>query len=238
MSQENEKNTEFLIPEPIPLLKERKGGGLNLIHVALLLEAARMIDEGMDIPSVEAAAKKAFGVSKGFLSAMDEAGIVEACSVMETLADDSDPEDPFFKFYHNFFSPPESCKDKIREMERAEDKETVRWISEEEAQQEAKDSGRVDALVRRFHAVAFITSIEVVESEVLDLHDVDRLCKETLGWKEGPFVMMNRIGIGAAMEIVTEKMYLSHRREINFPVPRLMIQQAKKEEPWPLNSKT
>ena len=27
MSQENEKNTEFLIPEPIPLLKERKGGG-------------------------------------------------------------------------------------------------------------------------------------------------------------------------------------------------------------------
>jgi 3-hydroxyacyl-CoA dehydrogenase len=174
MNQENEKNTEFLIPEPIPLLKERKGGGLNLIHVALLLEAARMIDEGMDIPSVEVAVKKAFGVSKGFLSAMDEAGIVEACSVMETLADDSDPEDPFFKFYHNFFSPPESCKDKIQEMERAEDKETVKWISEEEARQEAKDFVQVDALVRRFQAVAFITSVEVVESEILDLHDVAR----------------------------------------------------------------
>jgi len=238
MNQEKEKNVEILIPEPVPLLKERKGGGLNLIHLALLLEAARMTDEGMDIPAIEAAAKKAFGISKGFLSAMDDAGIDEACSAMESLADDSDPEDPFFQFYHNFFSPPDSCKEKVEEMEKADDKEAVRWVTEEEAQKDVKDFEQVDALTRRFLAVAFITAVEVVESGILDLHDVDRLCRDTFGWKEGPFAMMNRLGIGQSLEIVTEKMYQSHRQEINFPIPRLMINQANKEQPWPLNSKT
>jgi 3-hydroxyacyl-CoA dehydrogenase len=238
MTDENKAGIENLIPEPVPLLKQRKGGGLNLIHVAMLLEAARMIDEGMDIPSIETAAKKAFGVEKGFLGAMDDVGIVEACQAMESLADDSDPEDPFFKFYHNFFSPPDSCREKMAEMEKADGKDAVRWISEEEAKKESKDFTQVDALARRFQAVAFITAVELVESGILDLHDLDRLCRETFGWQEGPFAMMNRLGIGEAMAIVTEKMYLSHRREINFPIPRLMIQQANKDQPWPLNSKT
>jgi 3-hydroxyacyl-CoA dehydrogenase len=237
MTDENNIDSQTLIPEPVPLLKQRKGGGLNLIHVALLLEATRMIDDGMDIPNIEEAAKKAFGMTRGFLSAMDEAGIKEACAAMESLSDDSDPEDPFIQFYHNFFTPAESCREKVAEYERAEDKEAIRWINEEDARREASDFMLVDALAKRFQAVSFITAAELVESEVLDLQDVDRMCREAFGWKEGPFAMMNRLGIGKAMEMVTEKMYLSHRQEINFPIPRLMIQQARKEQPWPLNSK-
>lgn len=238
MTEENEKNVETLIPEPAPLLRQRKGGGLNLIHVALLLEATRMIDEGMDIPSIEASAKKAFGMSRGFLSAMDDVGIADACSAMESLADDSNPEDPFYKVYHNFFSPAESCKNKVEELEKAEDKEMVRWVSEAEAQKEVTDFMLVDALAKRFQAVSFITAVEMVESEILDLQDVDRLCRETFAWREGPFAIMNRLGIGEVMQMVTGKMYLSHRKEINFPIPRLMIQQAQKNQPWPLSSKT
>jgi hypothetical protein len=49
--------------------------------------------------------------------------------------------------------------------------------------------------------------------------------------------MMNRIGIQEAMRMVTEKMEMSHRQEINFPIPKLLIEQAQKNEPWPLNSK-
>jgi 3-hydroxyacyl-CoA dehydrogenase len=238
MTDENEKGIETLIPEPAPLLKQRKGGGLNLIYLAMLLESARMVDEGIDIPSIETASKKAFGMSEGFLSAMDDVGIAKACTAMESLADDSDPEDPFFKFYHNFFSPPQSCKDKAEELEKTGNREAVRWVSEEEAGQEATDFMLVDALAKRFQAVSFIIAVDVVESKILDLQDVDRLCRETFGWKEGPFVMMNRLGIGEAMQMVTEKMYQSHRKEINFPIPWLMIQQAKKEQPWPLNSKS
>lgn len=238
MTEENQKSYPTLIPEPAPLLKQRRGGGLNLIHVALLLEATRMIDEGMDIPSIEASAKKAFDMAKGFLRAMDDIGIAEACAAMESLADDSGEEDSLYQTYRNFFSPGQSCRNKAAEYERAEDKASVRWVGEAEAGKEASDFMLVDALAKRFQAVLFITAVDLVESEVLDLHDVDRLCRETFGWKEGPFAMMNRLGIGEVMQIVTEKMYLSHRKEINFPIPRLLIQQAQKEQPWPLNSKT
>lgn len=237
MTDENRKSFPTLIPEPAPLLKERKGGGLNLIHVALLLEATRMVDEGIDIPSIEASAKKTFGMTKGFLSVMDDIGVVEACAAMESLADDSDPEDSLYKIYHNFFAPGESCRKKIAEYEKAGDKETIRWLGEAEAQKGPSDFMLVDALAKRFQAVLFITAVELVESEILSLQDVDRLCREAFAWKEGPFAMMNRLGIGEVMQIVTEKMYLSHRKEINFPIPRLMIQQAQKEQPWPLNSK-
>jgi enoyl-CoA hydratase/3-hydroxyacyl-CoA dehydrogenase len=231
------KGFKQLIPEPMPLHKERKGGGMNLLLVALLLEAARMVDDKMDRPSIEAAAKKAFGISKGFLSLMDEIGIPDVIAALEALSSDSDPEDPIHKIYHNFFTPATSCKRMLKSYEEAEDKEKVRWISEEDARKEAADFMLVDSLKKRFQAVAFQIVTELVESEILELQDVDRLCKKTFGWEEGPFSMMNSLGIQEAMQIVTEKMQLSHRKEINFPIPWLLISQAKKNEPWPLNSK-
>jgi enoyl-CoA hydratase/3-hydroxyacyl-CoA dehydrogenase len=94
-----------------------------------------------------------------------------------------------------------------------------------------------DLLKKRFMAVSFITAVELLEAEILEMADIEKMCKETFGWKEGPFAMMNRIGIQEAMRMVTEKMEMSHRQEINFPIPKLMIEQAQKNEPWPLNSK-
>ena len=233
------EETKFkqLIPEPMPLIKERKGGGLNLIYVALLLEAARMVDDGIDILSIEDAAKKAFGISKGFLVLMDEVGIPKAVSAMEALSTDSEPEDPIYKIYRNFFTPAQSCKRMIEAYERTEDKKAVRWVSEEDAQKQAADFLLVGSLKRRFQAVSFMIASELVESGILGLQDVERLCKETFGWEEGPFSMMNRLGIQQALQIVTEKMELSHRKEINFPIPWLLIRRAQKNEPWPLNSK-
>jgi 3-hydroxyacyl-CoA dehydrogenase len=72
-------------------------------------------------------------------------------------------------------------------------------------------------------AAAFITAAEV-----------DRLCQAAFLWPKGPFALMNQVGVGPALELVTEKMELSHRQEISFPVPRFLTQQARKNEPWPL----
>ena len=46
----NEKATEYLIAETASLLKVRRGGAVNVILASLLLEAARMKNEGFDIP--------------------------------------------------------------------------------------------------------------------------------------------------------------------------------------------
>ena len=217
-----------------PILSSRKGGAADVIFVSLLLEAARMVDDGFDIPSVEAAGKKAFSMPMGFLSLMDANGIPLGIHTMYSFSDSSNPDDPLYKAYDNFFAPPESYERLLDEYQKAEDKSSVRWVSEDEAKTEATDLMLIDTLKHRFLAVAFMTSVEVVEAGIIEMDEVDRLCQNAFLWKEGPFSLMNKMGMMEVMRIVTERMELSHRKEINFPIPKLLIEQVQKGEPWPL----
>jgi enoyl-CoA hydratase/3-hydroxyacyl-CoA dehydrogenase len=216
------------------VLSSRKGGAADVIFTALLLEAARMVDEGVDIPSIEAAGKKAFNIPMGFLSLMDYNGIPLGIYALRSFSDSSDPDDPLYKVYDNFFTPPESYKKLIEKYEKAEDKSKVKWVSEEEVEKEPKDLMLVDVLKNRFLAVTFMTATEVVESGVIEMEEVDKLCQNAFLWEEGPFALMNRMGTREALRIVTEEMEVSHRKEINFPISNLLISQAQKDEPWPL----
>ncbi len=228
-------DTPLLIPESLPLKGERKGGAANLILAALLLEASRMRDDGMEITHIEAVAKSIFGLSEGFLAQMDEIGITKTCEYLFVMADSCDIEDPIFKKYFNFFRPGRSLQEKCRKSREAG--KAPLWKTGFELDVEPEDLMLLDVLRKRFQAVVFITTAEVVEAELLEIGGVEKLCTEIFGWKEGPFAMMNRIGIGEAMRKVTEKMEMSHRQEINFPIPKLLIRQARKNEPWPLNSR-
>ncbi|MGB2764956.1 MAG: 3-hydroxyacyl-CoA dehydrogenase NAD-binding domain-containing protein [Candidatus Aminicenantaceae bacterium] len=215
-----------------PILSSRKGGAADVIFVSLLLEAARLVDEGFDIPSIEAAGKKAFNMPVGFLGLMDITGIPLGINTMYSFSDSSDPDDPLYEVYGNFFTPPDSYNKIMEEYVKAEDKSSVKWILEQEAKKEAKDFMLVDALKNRFLAVGFMTAAEVVEAGIIKMEEVDKLCQNAFLWKEGPFAIMNKIGIREVMKIVTERMELSHRNAINFPIPRLLIFQSQKNEPW------
>ena len=218
-----------------PILSSRKGGAADVIFVSLLLEAARMVDEGYDIPTIEAAGRKAFNMPIGFLELMDTTGLPLGLYTMYSFSDSSNPSDPLYKAYGNFYTPAESYKKLVDKYQKAEDKSAVKWVAEEEARKEAKDIMLVDMLKNRFLAVGSMTAVEVVEAGVIEMEDVDKLCQNAFLWREGPFVLMNKLGIGEVLRIVTEKMELSHRKEINFPIPKLLISQAQKNEPWPLN---
>jgi len=219
-----------------PILSSRKGGAANVIFVSLLLEAARMVEEGHDIASIEAAGKKAFNMPMGFLQLMDSTGIPLGIYTMYSFSDSSNLNDPLYRVYDNFFAPPESYKKLMEEYERAEDKSKVKWVSEQVAKEEAKDWLLVDMLKKRFLAVAFMTATEVVEAGVIEMEEVDKLCQNAFLWREGPFTVMNKMGISEALRIVTERMELSHRKEINFPIPQVLIIQAQENRPWPLKS--
>lgn len=217
-----------------PILSSRKGGAADVIFVALLLEAARMVDEGFDIPSIEAAGRKAFNVPVGFLGLMDATGIPLGIYTMYSFSDSSNPDDPLYKAYDNFFTPAESYKKLLEKYQKAKDKSKVKWVSEGEAKKKPEDLMVVDMLKNRFLGVAFMTATEVVESGVIEMEEVDKLGQNAFLWKEGPFALMNKMGIKEVIRIVTERMELSHRKEINFPIPKLLISQAQKDEPWPL----
>jgi enoyl-CoA hydratase/3-hydroxyacyl-CoA dehydrogenase len=226
------KNDHILIRESFPLKKDRKGGAANLVLTALVIEAGRMLDEGFERESVEAAAVKAFGMSTGFLAVMESAGREKALALMADLSDDSDPEDPFIKKFDNFFSPPAS-------FVKGETQGTGAGQGISPASPAAKageDFMLLDLLGRRFKGVLFMIAVDLVESGVSGIADVDGFCKADFGWAEGPFGMMNRIGPEESLRIVTEKMELSHRREINFPIPRLLIDHAGLKQPWMIPS--
>ena len=227
----------MLTAENFPLKNQRKGGAASLLLASLLLEATRMLDDGMEASHIEAIAKKTFGSERGFLAQLDEVGILEVNEYLEAMADSSDTEDIIFLKYYNFFTPGKSLISKKQEYEEAEDKSTAMWVKSDFEELEPEDFMLADLLKKRFMAVSFIIAVELVEAELLDLEDVDKLCKTVLGWKEGPFAMMNRVGIQETMSLVTEKMEMSHRQEINFPIPKRLIEQAQKNAPWPLNSK-
>ena len=212
-----------LIPEIFPLKKERKGGVANLIFAALLLEAARMKDEGLNLNDIEAASQEAFAISEGYLTQIENIGAPVVYEFLASLSSKLDSAHPLKGRYDNFFTPPGSLekKDSLIAPGRGED---------------TADLMLLDILKNRFLAVAFMVSVEVVEAGLLKLQDMDTLCKQTFKWKEGPFAQMNRLGLEEVMRIVTEKMEISHRREINFPVPRMLISQVQKNVPWPLNS--
>jgi 3-hydroxyacyl-CoA dehydrogenase len=225
----------LLVPETAPIKTGRKGCATNLILIALLLEATRMVDDGFETFDIEAAGRKAFGIPKGFLTQIDEIGIPETVAAMEHLADVSNSDDPLTRVYFNFFTPSNSCRQILDEYNNAEEKSSVVWVSEKDAQRKPFDFMLVENLSKRFMAVGFAISTELVDSEIIELRDLEKLCTNVLGWKGGPFSMMNAMGVDESLQIVTEKMQFSHRKEINFPVSRLLITQAQKNTPWLIN---
>ena len=218
----------------VRLVRYRKGGVANIIFVGLLLEAVRMLDEGYGTAAVERAGTAAFGMPVGFVRQLQSVGFDLAAACLESFSDLSAPEHPLACAYDNFFSPPPRLRQKFNEA-----RESGKLIPIEQlltpVRTHRPDNVEVgDSLRRRFLAVAFMTAAEVVEAGLISPADVDTLCQAAFLWPEGPFGLMNRIGIDASLEIVTEKMDLSCRQEISFPVPRLLVQQAQKKEPWPV----
>ena len=217
-----------------PILSSRKGGAADVIFVSLLLEAARMVDEGFDTPSIEAAGRAAFNIPIGFLGLMDHTGIPLGIITMHSFSDDTNPDDPLYKTYRNFFAPAESYKNKMKVYQEAEDQSRIKWVSEEDAEKEPLDPELVQKLRDRFLSVGFMTAAEVVDAGVINLEEVDKLCQNAFLWQEGPFALMNKMGIDEVIRLVKERKEVSQQRGIHFPIPGLLIAQAQKNEPWPM----
>ena len=218
----------------VRLRRYRKGGVANIIFVGLLLEAFRMLDEGCGTSGVEGAATAAFGMPAGFVRLLQDVGLDLAASCLESFSDPSSPEHPLACAYDNFFSPPARLRQKFVEA-----RESGQLISIEQFLTPGKaprpdQPPMVEPLKRRFLAVAFMTAAEVVEAGLSVPSDVDRLCQTAFRWPAGPFALMNRAGIAAAFGFVRERMELSNRQQIRFPIPHNLAEQARKNEPWPL----
>jgi 3-hydroxybutyryl-CoA dehydrogenase len=215
----------------IPLKVYRQGGAANIIFVGLVLEALRLVEEGYPANLIDEASRLAFSTSFGLLSLLQfigpETTLATALSFSQGLA----ISEALVAAYDNFFTVPAGLRDLIgREGAQA----LASFLKKEGVAPPSPYSLVLELARQRFQAVAFMTASEVVQAGLLDPPVCDRLCQLAFGWPEGPFTMMNRLGLEASLQMVTERMELSHRQEINFPVPRNLIERGQKNEPWPL----
>ncbi len=164
------------------LVKDAPGFAVNRFFVPWLNESARMLEEGVaDIPSIEAAAKAAFGIGMGPFQLMNVTGIPVALHAAGTLGNELGP----------FYEPAEALRAKVEAG--------GLWPLEGEA-----DPDVAEAVSRRLLAVTFAVAGAILDEEVCSVEDLDRGARIGLRWAAGPFELMNRFGLAEAATAIQD----------------------------------
>jgi len=155
------------------LVKDAPGFAVNRFFVPFLNEATRMLEEGVaNIPTIEEASKRAFKIGMGAFVLMNVTGVPIALHAATTLGDELGP----------FYAPSKTLADQVAKGEN--------WNLDGEV-----DESKIEALMDRFYGVCLGVSAALVDEEVATIEDTDRGAKIGLRWIQGPFEIMNKIGI-------------------------------------------
>ena len=180
---------------------------VNRYFVPWINEAVRLLEEGAaDLPSIEQAAKAAFGVGMGPFELMNVTGIPIALHAATTLGEDLGA----------FYAPsPLLAKQKASG-------ELFDFSGE-------ADPAKADAVSNRLRAATFLIASQMVDDGVCSREDCDIGARVGLRWPKGPFELINDLGVDEAHRLATD---LATRWDL--PVPAGLSQQAEQGEPFAL----
>jgi enoyl-CoA hydratase/3-hydroxyacyl-CoA dehydrogenase len=188
------------------VVQDAPGFAVNLFFVPFLNEAARMLEEKItNIPTIEAAAKRAFKIGMGPFELMNVTGIPIAVHSSTTLGNELGP----------FYATAEILK---AQMEKNEN-----WPLAGEV-----DETKISTVVDRFYGVCLGVAAALVDEGVASIEDTDRGAKIGLRWSMGPFEIMNKIGVDQtfkAVEAITHKY-------VDFKMPQLLAKQQELGKPF------
>jgi enoyl-CoA hydratase/3-hydroxyacyl-CoA dehydrogenase len=191
------------------VVKDAPGFAVNRFFVPFLNEAARMLAEKFaDIPTIEAAAKRAFKIGMGPFELMNVTGIPIAVHASKTLGNELGP----------FYATAEILK---TQMEKKEN-----WNLAGNA-----DESRIPAVVDRFYGVCLGVAAALVSEGVASIEDTDRGAKIGLRWTLGPFEIINKIGVAKAYEAVEAVA----RKYPDFKIPSILARQKELGKPFEFN---
>jgi enoyl-CoA hydratase/3-hydroxyacyl-CoA dehydrogenase len=149
---------------------------VNRYFVPWLNEAVRLLDEGVaDIPTIEAAAKEAFGVGMGPFELMNVTGVPIALHAAGTLGRECG----------SFYAPSPRLKAQVEAKQN--------WDLSGAAT-DAKKAAVADRLL----GVTFLVAGALVDEGVGTIEDTDIGARVGLRWPKGPFELMNRFGVEKA----------------------------------------
>lgn len=188
------------------VVKDAPGFAVNRFFVPFLNEAVRLLEEReADIATIEAAAKRGFKIGMGPFELMNVTGVPIALHAATTLGNELGP----------FYAPTPLLKAQVDKKEN--------WSLEGEV-----DESRIQAVIDRLFGVCLGVAATLVDEGVASIEDTDRGAKIGLRWIQGPFEIMNKIGIAATCELV-EAIAAKYP---DFRIPQLLIEQKDKGAPF------
>lgn len=188
-------------------VKDAPGFAVNRFFIPWYITAMRIVEEGIaNIPTVDEASKRAFGVPMGVFELQNVSGIQIGLHAARTLA----------KERGTFYEPPEILRRHVEDLNQNFD------LGGE------VDESKMDIVKDKMFAAVFGVAATMVDEGVTTKEDADRGAKIALRWRKGPFELMNEVGIEKAYQLVKE---LSQERS-DFEIPELLKKQYEKGEPF------
>lgn len=191
------------------LVKDAPGFAVNRFFVPFYIEGIRILEQGLaNIPTIDAAAKKAFNIGMGPFLLMNVTGVPIALHTANTLSKELNP----------FYGAPETLK---KQVEKKKDWDLSGDI----------DESKIDEIADRFLGVGLGVPAELVDDGVASIEDTDRGAKLGLRWSQGPFEIMNELGIDKTYELVAAVA----ERYPDFKMPGLLEKQKTLGQPFTFN---
>ncbi len=191
------------------LVKDSPGFAVNRFFIPWYVEAIRIYEEGVaNIPTIEVASKKAFGIGMGTFELINVTGVPIALHSANTLSKEIGP----------FYAAPDILK---KQVESGED-----WDLSGEV-----DDSKIDIVADRMYATVMGVAATMVEEGVASIEDTDRGAKIGLRWRYGPFELINRVGVEKAYQLVKDM----SERHSDFKMPALLEKQKQLGKPFEFN---
>lgn len=188
------------------VVKDAPGFAVNRFFVPFLNEAVRMLEEGLaNIPTIEEGAKRAFGIGMGPFELMNVTGIPIAVHASATLGRELGP----------FYDTAPLMK---ATLESGQNWDLSGNIEE----------NKIPAVTDRFYGVTLGVAAALVDEGVASIEDTDRGAKIGLRWGQGPFEIINALGIERTCRLVQ----LVCDRYPDFRMPGLLDRQFTAKTPF------
>jgi enoyl-CoA hydratase/3-hydroxyacyl-CoA dehydrogenase len=185
--------------------KDACGFIVNRFFGPWLAEAVRILDERIaDIPTIEAAAKHAFGIGMGPFELMNVTGIPIAVHTDDTLG--------------AAHGPLHGTPDRLR----CQFESGKPWDLSGEP-----DASKIETVTDRLAGIVFYIASALVDEGVGTIEDTDIGARVGLRWRFGPFELINRYGLPRAAALIDRV-----ANEWRVPVPGVFARQAATGKPF------
>ena len=200
-----------MLGKVVIVCKDRPGFVVNRFFVPWLNEACLLLEEGVGTTAqIDAAACAAFDIGMGPFALMNLTGPPIALHSTNYLAEQLD-------------TPRYTGAKSLEELVEA----GVMWDIDEETECDAEATKIIS---ERLLGQVFAVASQIVAEEICSMEDVDRGAKVGLRWMNGPFEIMNALGLDEA-----HRMANAYAELAEFDLPPFFAMKAESGHGWEFN---